>query len=52
MFTSDNLFMGDEKIIFRSKKSFSRSPKTNYQLSDVNKTDIGIGQKFKLLICL
>ena len=30
-FTPDNLFWEDEKIVFRSKKSFSGPPKTNYQ---------------------
>ena len=50
LFTSDNLFWWDEKIIFRSKKSFSHPPQI--ELSDINKTFIGIsnGQKFKLTV--
>ena len=52
LFTSDIMFFGDQKIIFRSKKTFSGPQKTN--LSDVNNTFIDIGnvQKFELSITI
>ena len=46
--TSDNLFLGDEKMIFLLLKMIFSSPKN--KLSAVNKTyiDISTGQKFEL----
>ena len=51
LFTPDNSFFGDEKMIFKSKESFP----IHNKLSDVNKAYIDIignGQKFELTVTL
>ena len=47
---SDNLLLGDQKMMFYFWKSFSFLPAN--KLSDVNKTYIDNGQKFELGIWL
>ena len=48
IFTSDNLFLGQDKTIFTYENNFLVHPKS--KLSDIKQTyiDIGNGQKFEL----